>query len=423
MQQKQIDELKNTFQEQIDNLKGKSVDKETIDGIQAKQSEILADLEKSATKEEMEKATEELEALKTSLHKMNEKLEKGKSPEKPTSLKRAIVDLMKTDDFKSRINAESKAAFDLKGVNTKGFVTKAAVDSDDSDGDEYRSALKPGITFSKLTENTIAPIFNMVTVPPTKDRIVWLEGSSSITVGYVNEGNAQSTDSGGSTTTKSRELAKISAVMPFTSEALDMPESFAGRLQRRMIDETNVWLDQELLTGDGDDSSDPKHIYGIINKGSTAFSAPSGLTFTDPTIDDLVDAMNVQASPYKPTHILMNLKTKVKYSRVKDETGQYVIREVNGLTMLGGLQVVISEGMGDDELMTLDRSTLEFWIKEGMRLIVTQMAGTDIADDKWRALLFWKGQTLVENPDKAGNIYVSDIAAALEDITEVEVTG
>jgi len=52
-------------------------------------------------------------------------------------------------------------------------------------------------------------------------------------------------------------------------------------------------------------------------------------------------------------------------------------------------------------------------------MIVTQMDGTDISEDKWKAILFWRGQTLVETPQIVGNIYVSDIDAALAAIETV----
>ena len=418
MTQEELDLLKKEFQTQIDGLKSKSVEKSEIESLETKYAEMLAKTEKAATTEEVEKLTTEITTLKEAAHQLNEKFEKRipQKNEKKMSLKSAISELVGGDDFKEQIRKNRKTSFDLD-VKTGDFVQK--IDSADFDGDEYRSQLKPGITFSKLTENTIAPIFNMVTVPAGKDRIVWLEGSATVNVGYVEEGSAATSDSEGSTTLKARNLAKISAKMPFTTEALDMPESFASRMQRRMVEATNVWLDNQMINGAGDDSTDPGKIYGLISKGATAFSAPSDLDFTNANIDDLIDACMVQASPYKPTHCIMNLKSRVKYSRVKDSTGQYVIREVNGLLMLGGLQLVISEGMSDGELLVVDRSTLEFWVKQGMRMIVTQMDGTDISEDKWKAILFWRGQTLVETPQIVGNIYVSDIDTALAAIETV----
>jgi len=52
-------------------------------------------------------------------------------------------------------------------------------------------------------------------------------------------------------------------------------------------------------------------------------------------------------------------------------------------------------------------------------MIVTQMDGTDISEDKWKAILFWRGQTLVEAPQVVGNIYVSNIDTALAAIETV----
>ncbi len=412
------------LQKQLDNLaekiKGEVVSKEELENLKGEykdlQEKIEAMEEKSVDPEKIDGISEKMGTLEESIKGMAEKLEKVKSKgeeEKPASLKDAIVETItaKTEDgkniFREKISKQSKSTFDMK-VDTTDFV-----------GDSYRSRLKPGISFEKLTENTIRPLFNLVSMPAGKDIISWLEGSATVNVGYVSEGNSAGSDSEGSAEAKTRDLAKISAIMPFTNEALDMPESFASRLQRRMMDATEVWLDQELLSGNGDDAGNPNHIYGLETQGSTAFSAPSGLSFDDANIDDLVEACLVQATPYKPTHVLMNRKTYAKWSREKDSTGQYVIREVNGLKMLGGLQLVISEGMNDDALMVVDRSVLEFWVKDGMRMIVTQMDGTDISDDKWKAILFWRGQTLVEALDKKANIYVSNINTAIDNINTV----
>jgi hypothetical protein len=75
--------------------------------------------------------------------------------------------------------------------------------------------------------------------------------------------------------------------------------------------------------------------------------------------------------------------------------------------------------MNDNALMVVDRAVLEFWVKEGMRMIVTQMDGTDVTEDKWKVILFWKGQELVEDIDKKANIYVSDIDTAIGTISTV----
>lgn len=417
------EEIKTMLGSLGEKIKKEVASKEELERTKSELSELqkkITELQgKTADAAAITELQEKHNTLEKSIQAMAEKLEKSKNQKdaEPKSLKSAIVELLSQKDadgknvFRENITKQRKAVFDMK-VATTDFV-----------GDAYRSQLKPGITFEKLTENTIMPLFNLVNMPEGKDIITWLEGSATINVGYVAEGNPIGSSSTGSATAKTRSLAKISAIMPFTSEALDMPESFAERLQRRMMDATNVWLNQELLSGDGNDSTQPNHIYGLISQGSTPFVAPTGLTFDYPNIDDLVKACLVQAVPYKPTHVIMNTKTYVKYSSEKDSTGQYIIREVNGKEMLGGLQLVISEGMSDGSMMLVDRAVLEFWVKQGMRMIVTQMDGTDISEDKWKAILFWRGQELVEGFDKKANIYVSDIETAISNIATVAIGG
>ena len=55
-------------------------------------------------------------------------------------------------------------------------------------------------------------------IPEGKNRASWLEGSYTSNVGYVDEITAISTADTGSMTEKTREMAKIAAKMPYSSE-------------------------------------------------------------------------------------------------------------------------------------------------------------------------------------------------------------
>mgnify|MGYP005996287777 CR=1 FL=1 len=136
------------------------------------------------------------------------------------------------------------------------------------------------------------------------------------------------------------------------------------------------------------------------------------LSIATPNIDDLATAIDVQADEYTPTHVLINKSTLAKYSRVKDTTGQLVIREVNGELMLAGMTVVKSAVMANDALLAVDPMSLELWVKRGMEFKIGQ-EGTNLSDDSYTAVAFWRGQAVVESVNKAGNIYVADIEAAL----------
>ena len=59
-------------------------------------------------------------------------------------------------------------------------------------------------------------------IPEGKNRASWLEGSYTSNVGYVDELTAISTADAGSMTEKTREMAKIAAKMPYSSEMVEI---------------------------------------------------------------------------------------------------------------------------------------------------------------------------------------------------------
>lgn len=309
---------------------------------------------------------------------------------------------------------ETKAAFErgeMKGLQGKSFEMK--VDTTAFVGDVTRTQVKPGANYAREQRLTVTPLFTVVPMEQDKSRMLWVEGSYTSNVGYVGEGASIGTDDTGTEEEKTRELAKISAKIKFTAEMFEDRSAFAARLQNKLLFNSEKFINTNLISGDGNDATQKKHIYGLITQGSTAFAA--GVladTFPKANIDDLATAINVQADKYTPSYVLMNKLTVAKYSRVKDTTGQYVIREVNGQKMLGGMMIVESYAMANDAMLAIDDATLELWLKRGMEFKIGQEA-SDLSTDQYTAVVFWRGQSLVEGPDKAGNIYVADIDAAL----------
>lgn len=310
---------------------------------------------------------------------------------------------------------ETKAAFDkgeMKGIEGKSFEMK--VDTTAFVGDVTRSQVKPGANYPREQMLTITPLFSIIPMEQDKSRMLWVEGSYTSNVGYVGEGAAQATPDTGAEEEKSREVAKISAKIPFTAEMFEDRSAFASRLQNKLMFNSEKFVNTELVTGDGNDATQKKHIYGLITQGSTAYATPTELIGAYPkaTIDDLAIAINVQADVYTPNFVIMNKLTVAKYSRVRDTTGQLIIRMVNGEKVLGGMAIIESYAMADNEMLALDSATLELWLKRGMEFKIGQ-ENADLSTDKFTAVVFWRGQALVETPDKAGNIYVADIDTAL----------
>ena len=89
-------------------------------------------------------------------------------------------------------------------------------------------------------------------IPEGKNRASWLEGSYTSNVGYVDEITAISTADAGSMTEKYREMAKIAAKMPYSSEMVEDASIalnwFRTKAQQYILNK----VDSEIFAGDGD---------------------------------------------------------------------------------------------------------------------------------------------------------------------------
>jgi len=202
----------------------------------------------------------------------------------------------------------------------------------------------------------------------------------------------------------------------FNAEIIEDLPQFAQRLQEQMNANSMLFLDSEIFGGIGaDGGAHTQKIYGIKTQGCTAFDAASANQIEKANISDLVDACATQAKIALHTvdTVWMHPKMVNKLRRTKDSTGQYIVNMlITGELVMGGLKVVESIAIGVNELLVAEARILQLWIKRNMTLKVGQF-GTDIEVDRYTAILFTRAQCLVEDEDKKGVIYVSDVAAAV----------
>lgn len=354
------------------------------------------------------KESEEFKALDKDLNELKKQvknMEKEEAEEVKTfeeEIKRILGDPQFEKDFK-----EGK----MKGRVGKSYELK--VDTTAFTGDRTISQLKPGANYPREEMLTVAPLFKIIPMQQDKSKALWIEGAYTSNVAYVGEGVANPTADTGVEAEKTREIAKVGAKLPLTAEMFEDLSAFAARLQNKLRFNVERFVNNELISGDGNDATQKKHIYGLITQGSTPFAAGAlANQFKAANIDDLAAAVKVQAGAYMPNVVVMNRLTIVEYSRIKATDGQYVIREVNGQMMYAGMLVVASEAMANNAALFLDTSTLFLWVKRNLEFKIGQ-EGTDLSDDRFTAVVFWRGQSVVEGPDKAANIYVADIDAAL----------
>jgi len=289
-------------------------------------------------------------------------------------------------------------------------------------GDVNRTALKPTPGFATDRAQAFIPHTNAMFVGQDKNRIGWIEAAYTSLVGYVGEGVGQTGKDSGTATEKFRELAKISALLPLTGENLEDFEYLASAFRVKMQTRAMLFTDLEVYAGDGNDSTQAKHIYGI--KGhATAFSAAVAgvaLKVVKPNIKDLIDACVLQAkkSEQRGLNVVwMNPTDLFLASKVKDLNGNYIFTNMgDGTFTVSGLTIVDSSAVTANTMTIADTSKIQLHWKRNPEIKFGQN-GTDMIDDAYTAVMFLRAQLVVEGQDKTALIHVADIAASITAIT------
>jgi HK97 family phage major capsid protein len=330
------------------------------------------------------------------------------------SLEKAIKQLLSSDEFKT-----AKAdKFKTKNV----FTVKA--DTSDITGTVNMTVQRLQIGFAPERQLAFIPGLATGFVGQDKNRVLWVEGAYTSNAGYVGEGTGQATADTGAAVEKSRAMAKVSAKLPLTAELLEDAEYIASQFRMKMQEKALLFVDGEVYDGDGNDSTQPNHIYGI--KGhATAFDAtvvPTGSKVELANIGDLVDAVILQAEVAEQrglNRVWINPKDFFRFKTAKDEMGNYLfVKDVNGQYTISGLQVVRTAEVTANTLTVADASKIQLWWKRNPEIKFSQMNSTDFVDDKYTAVMFLRNQVVVEGQDKTAIIHVSDIDAAIAAITK-----
>ena len=417
-----IEELKSSLEgieSKVNNLEGAAVKAADIEALKSQ----IAGIKTGMTAEEL-KNDPTIKKLDDTINDLNGKIEamskKGGAP--TMDLKDAIKEVLEKEEVKS-IFTSNKAA----GMQT--FELKAA--TSDVTGTIAVTDMKKGINFPRLRALSFLPLLPQGMVGTDKNRIGWIEGTYNSNVGYVGEATAVTTADAMTAVEKTRAMAKASAKIKVTKEMTTDYSYIASKLQNKMLTKGLLFLDKELWSGDGNDSTAANHIYGL--KGhATAFSATkSGLALLidKPTVVDVVEAARLQcavidaanltdAGGYVPNVLFINPVTMSKIRLAKATDGNYLVnRLADGTLTLNGLTIIESNAVGVNELMVMDSSVAEVYFKQNPEIQIGQEA-TDLTQDQYTIVMFLRAQLVIEGPDKLGLVLVSDIAAAITALTK-----
>jgi len=355
----------------------------------------------------------EFEALKTAVDELKNNSEKTVVP---TSGKDAVIQgILKSFEasgVKTFADLKKKGSFDYE-IKTDNEITTGALQDLTT-----RTQQVSEVRFPKLRPTAFYGKVRINTLEQDKSQLMWTVGAYTSNAGYAGEFSAIANGNAATATAKTRKLAKIGARQVVTEETFEDLSQFAARIYDKLIETTTLLVDTYVWSGDGDDSTNPTHIYGIKNKGVTAFDAVNAVKVEKPNIADLADAMatQIEVSQYAADTVWMSPRLANKLRRTKDTTGQYVVNQlVTGELVMGGLVVEKNTLFTDNELLVGAKSAIQLWIKRGLSVEVERVPSTD----SWNYYMYMRGQCLVEDEDKKALVYCSDVVQALEDINIV----
>ena len=407
-------EFANSANALIDSLSGLEAKGVTAEDLEKKMTEIKELIPTDARAElKLEMKSLENDLLK----RINE--EKSKPMEqKMVTLEQGILEALKTLDVKSAVEAKSK----LKGKMVDLEVKDAIVTSSYS-GDVSRTQIIGAPKFAPINANAFFGVAGITngTVDNGKSIIMWIPSTQTSNVGYVEEITAQANVDTASATEKSRKMAKVAAKMQMSAEMFEDLPQFASRLADQMRRKAELFIDNKILDGAGNDATKPNEIYGLVGQGSTAFNAtPFALQYDKATVLDLLDAAATQAqlANYMVNTVRMNPVDASLLRRVKDTSGQPIVQNlVDGSPSIGGLRLITTNKVAKNTMLVSDDSLIQIWTKRGMEMKVGQYS-TDAEKDQYTSLLFARVQCLVEDSDKAGVIYIASVSDSISAINK-----
>lgn len=417
-----IEELKSSLDgivTKVTNLEGAAVKAADIEALKSQ----IAGIKTGLTADEL-KNDPTIKKLDDTINVLNGKIEAmSKKGDAPTmELKDAIKEVLEKEEVKS-IFTSNKAA----GMQT--FELKAS--TSDVTGTIAVTDMKKDINFPRLRALSFLPLLPQGMVGTDKNRIGWIEGTYTSNVGYVGEATAATTADAMTAVEKTRAMAKASAKIKVTKEMTTDYSYIASKLQNKMLTKGLLFLDKEIWSGDGNDSTAANHIYGLKGHATAFTAAKSGLALLvdKPTVVDVIEAARLQcavidaanltdAGGYTPNVLFINPVTMSKIRLAKATDGNYLVnRLADGTLTLNGLTIIESNAVAVNELMVMDSSVAEVYFKQNPEIQIGQEA-TDLTQDQYTIVMFLRAQLVIEGPDKLGLVLVSDISAAITALTK-----
>ena len=324
------------------------------------------------------------------------------------TMMKSMKSIVESDRFKTALKTKFRNGDDT-------FELK--FDTGDITGEINRTRQNRTVRFDPLAQLSFIP--NISTTPPfgpNEDQLLWVTGAYSSQVAYIGEtvGIPEGSEDSATATEATRKMAKASFVLKISANAMESADYLVSRIRTRGIEEAMLWADTEFYSGDGNDGTQPEHIYGIVGQ-ATPYVKPVGAEVADPNIGDLIDAAVLQARNFEQDGLdilWMNPTDFYRHRKTKDSEGQYIFQQVEGSYMYGNLRVVETTKVPQNTFTVARASAIQQSWKRSMEIKFDQ-EGLDLRNDMYTLVGFMRAQCLIEDVDKTAVINVSDIDAGV----------
>ena len=377
----------------------------------------LAEMKEKLDSIEIKDHTPDFEKINKDLNDIAEKIKNFKQEKtEPKDLNTAINEMVASDGYKEFLQDVK----DKKFKGTKTFEVK--VDTGDITGTVGRTQVRPGINIAPNRAMAFLPRATQLAVDADRDRVLWTEGTYTSNAGYATEITALATEDSGTATERSRQMAKVGAFIKLSGEMLEDASFISNAFRARLNEHALLFADQDIYNGPGADTNatTQKQIYGIVSQ-STQFNLAdaSGVledSVANPNIGDLIDAVITQAeiaNQFGLNTVWMHPADVYKFKTTKDNDGNRIfVQDVNGVLTVRGLEVVSTTAVTANSMLVADASKLYWYWKRNVEVKFGQF-GNDAFADQYSAILFMRGQVVIEQPDRTAFMAVDDIAANL----------
>lgn len=396
---------------------------EEVKGLNEKLTELEGKVSAVVVKEDNAEITEvksNIEKLNESINEINKKMVKQDVEVKAT-LEDSLRSVYESAEFKSQL----QEVVEGKRQSTKAFEVKtdpSSVILSGITGDVTRTYPFGGVKGSLFEPNKFLANMNVVTIPQDKNRALWYDGTYYSNVGYMTELTAITTGDGAAVEEKTREIAKVGAKLPFSSEVVSDASYFINWAKNKGVESVLNKIDELIWGGVGaDGGAYTKNIYGIKTQGSTAFNASTAglaLAIQDANIADVILAAATQIrisgkGQYMPKMVYMHPTDVTKLRSLKNKQADYINILPDGSLLVHGMVIMETAKVSANELLVATPETLQLHQKAGLETEIERVASTD----SFVLYLRWRGQVVVPTTDILGNVYVSNITTAIAAIS------